>query len=106
MFSQKRPPFIPEGVVARRKRMELGEPKRRRVGEGAPGLCWSGDRGAWEHNPQGWDPLLGWGTGLPGVEAGFPLEVGAELQVAKGWRGVMPWGWWVPDSSGPGGRKC
>lgn len=106
MFSQERPPFIPEGVVARRKRMELGEPKRKRVGEGAPGLCWSGDRGAWEHNPQVWDPLLGWGTGLPGVEAGFPLEVGAELQVAKGWRGVMPWGWWAPDSSGLGGWKC
>ncbi|XP_019828887.2 GTP-binding protein 4 isoform X2 [Bos indicus] len=28
--NQERPPFIPEGVVARRKRMELGEPKRRR----------------------------------------------------------------------------
>nr|XP_019828888.1 PREDICTED: nucleolar GTP-binding protein 1 isoform X3 [Bos indicus] len=27
---KERPPFIPEGVVARRKRMELGEPKRRR----------------------------------------------------------------------------
>ncbi|EPY86857.1 GTP binding protein 4 [Camelus ferus] len=27
---KERPPFIPEGVVARRRRMELGEPKRRR----------------------------------------------------------------------------
>ncbi|KAF4023335.1 hypothetical protein G4228_015430 [Cervus hanglu yarkandensis] len=27
---KERPPFIPEGVVARRKRMELGEPKRKR----------------------------------------------------------------------------
>lgn len=76
--------------------MELGEPKRRRVGEGAPGLCWSGDGGACEHNPQGWDPLWCRGTGLPGVEAGFPLEGGAELQVPKGWRGVMPWVWGHP----------
>uniref|UniRef100_A0A9L0RW53 GTP binding protein 4 n=1 Tax=Equus caballus TaxID=9796 RepID=A0A9L0RW53_HORSE len=27
---QERPPFIPEGVVARKKRMEIGEPKRKR----------------------------------------------------------------------------
>uniref|UniRef100_A0A8C8Z4P3 Nucleolar GTP-binding protein 1 n=1 Tax=Prolemur simus TaxID=1328070 RepID=A0A8C8Z4P3_PROSS len=27
---KERPPFIPEGVVARRKRMEVGEPKRKR----------------------------------------------------------------------------
>nr|XP_031526762.1 nucleolar GTP-binding protein 1 isoform X3 [Vicugna pacos] len=27
---KERPPFIPEGVVARRRRMELGEPKRKR----------------------------------------------------------------------------
>ena len=46
--------------------MELGEPKRRRVGEGAPGLCWSGDRGAWEHNPQGWTPSWVGGQGCQG----------------------------------------
>lgn len=29
---KERPPFIPEGVVARRKRMEIVEPKKKRVG--------------------------------------------------------------------------
>uniref|UniRef100_A0A3Q2HP98 Nucleolar GTP-binding protein 1 n=1 Tax=Equus caballus TaxID=9796 RepID=A0A3Q2HP98_HORSE len=28
--TEERPPFIPEGVVARKKRMEIGEPKRKR----------------------------------------------------------------------------
>lgn len=32
MSPQERPPFIPEGVVARRKRMDIGEPRRKRVG--------------------------------------------------------------------------
>uniref|UniRef100_A0A452F4M4 Nucleolar GTP-binding protein 1 n=1 Tax=Capra hircus TaxID=9925 RepID=A0A452F4M4_CAPHI len=81
---KERPPFIPEGVVARRKRMELGEPKRRQVGEGAPGLCWSGDEGTWEHIPQGWDPLWCGGTGLPAVEKLEELEKEEELRTAAG----------------------
>ena len=32
MSPQERPPFIPEGVVARRKRMDIGEPRKKRVG--------------------------------------------------------------------------
>ncbi|KAK2105389.1 Nucleolar GTP-binding protein 1 [Saguinus oedipus] len=52
---KERPPFIPEGVVERRKRMEMEEPKKKRV------CCWSshlefswGRAGAWgmEAEPQ------------------------------------------------------
>lgn len=42
MSPQERPPFIPEGVVARRKRMETGEPPRKRVGHAAS-LGWLGE---------------------------------------------------------------
>lgn len=49
LSSQERPPFIPEGVVARRRRMETGEPRRKRVGDcGKMPLSWQfwGPRGA------------------------------------------------------------
>ena len=50
MSSQERPPFIPEGVVARRRRMELGEQKRKRVG----GEPWGP-----AHNPWALETLRG-----------------------------------------------
>lgn len=45
LSSQERPPFIPEGVVARRRRMETGEPRRKRVGPRRPHPF---TRGGWE----------------------------------------------------------
>lgn len=63
MSSQERPPFIPEGVVARRKRMELGEPKRRRVSDGSahgPALESVCGAGLWSINPLGPGHPPGW----------------------------------------------